>query len=61
MGDTLFPEIGVMLALYIFTRMLESLLGPKAPPVFACQAVTAVVAGLGVVSMLRYMVFRYLL
>jgi membrane associated rhomboid family serine protease len=61
MGDTLLPEIGLMLALYIFTRMLESLLGPKATPVFACQAVTGVIAGLGVLSMLRYMVFRYLL
>lgn len=60
MGDTLLPEIGLMLGLYIFTRMLESLVGPKAISVLACQAVTGVVAGLGVISMCRYMLQRYL-
>lgn len=60
MGDTLLPEIGLMIAFYIFTRMAESLFGPKATPVVACQAVTGVIAGLGVISMGRYMLARYL-
>ncbi len=61
MGDTLLPEIGLIISLYVFTRMLENLIGGKAAAVFACQAVTAVVAGLGIVSMFRYMLVRYLL
>jgi len=59
MGDTLLPEIGLVICLYVFTRMIEAVVGSKAAPVFACQTVTAVVAGLGVISMFRYMLLRY--
>jgi hypothetical protein len=61
MGDTLLPEIGIIVSLYIATNMLERVLGREHIAVFGAAVVTAVFAGLGVISMFRVILARYLL
>lgn len=51
MGDTLLPEIGIIVSLYIITRMLEIVLAKDRhsvdATVYGFAVVTTVVAGIG--------------
>lgn len=55
MGDTLLPEIGLVFCLFVTTRMLQILLAPDRQAtdgvIYGSAAVTAIVAGIGVVEM----------
>ena len=55
MDDTLLPEIGLIFSLFVSTRMLQILLAPDRQTtdcvVYGTAAVTAIVAGIGVVEM----------
>jgi hypothetical protein len=55
MHDTVIPEIGLVLSLFITTRMLQIVLAPDRKTtdstVYAFATITTVAAGIGVVEM----------
>lgn len=55
MGDTVLPEIGLLLSLFVITRMLQIVLAPdrktQDATIYAFATVTTIVAGIGIVNM----------
>jgi hypothetical protein len=55
MGDTLLPEIGIVVSLYIVMRSLEIVLGPNRQTcdgtIYAVATVTTVVATMAVIHL----------